>query len=106
NTYNEIQTPMMMSVVYGERIQNNKTLTAYLVYKKNDLLLSGLNLSVHAYRNFGRGARIDTASRRYNWLGEYIERDNRGELSYTDYLFKNRKRNVKANANKINFIQN
>jgi len=101
NKYDEIQNPMNMSFVYGERIQKAKTLTPSLVYKKNDLLLSGLNLSVNAYRNFGRGARIDTASRRYNWLGEYIERDNRGELSYTDYHFKNRNSAVNANVTYI-----
>lgn len=95
--YDEIQHPADMSFVYGKRQKEANTLIPSVLYKKEDLFTENLNVSVNAYRNFGEATRTDTVRRRYNWLGEYIERDRRGELSYTDYKFENR--NSAANAN-------
>lgn len=97
NEFKEIQHPADMSFVYGKRHREAGTLIPSLLYKKNDLFTENLNASLNAYYNFGEATRVDTARVRYNWLGESIDRDRRGELSYSFYEYRNR--NSAATAN-------
>ncbi|MCC9138411.1 TonB-dependent receptor [Pontibacter silvestris] len=97
NEYDEIQHPADMSFAYGERFKTAETLMPSLLYTKSNLFAKNLNVSLSANYNFGGAMNVDTARVRYNWLGEHIERKNRGELAYSLYKYHNR--NGAANAN-------
>lgn len=101
NEYAEIQHPVDMSFVYGERFRKSNTLMPSLLYQKRDLFTENLDVTLSANYNFGEANNIDTAHRRYNWLGEYREKlpnASPGELAYSLYQFKDRNGAINANA--------
>ncbi len=88
--YNEIQTsPTNIEWVYGERAQKGKTLLPSLEYYKRDLFVKGLTVRLTGNYNFSNRNNIDTASYRYNWLGEATKSPVKGESAgvntLTDY---------------------
>jgi outer membrane receptor protein involved in Fe transport len=101
NEYAEIQHAADMSFVYGERFRESNTLMPTLSYRKRDLFTENLDVSLNANYNFGSASNIDTARRRYNWLGEFrnkLPNASPGELAYSIYEFKDRNGAVNANA--------
>ncbi len=59
-------------------------------YKKDDLFLDGLSLSLYGTYNSVNTFNVDTIARRYNWLGESVPSTSAGEGYYTDSKIKNR----------------
>lgn len=97
--YDEIQHPAYMKIAFGQKYTTSKTLMPGLVYKKDDLLIENLDVSLTANYNFGKSKNIDDSNRFYNWLGEYIEKDAKGEFNYSRRHFKNENASVNANIN-------
>ncbi|ERJ59495.1 TonB-dependent receptor [Sphingobacterium paucimobilis] len=77
--YSDIQNANTMKIVYGEKSRNGNTVMPSLTYSKRDLLTEGLDVILTANYNHNYNQNIDTASREYNWLGEYRETKNVGE---------------------------
>ena len=101
NEYAQIQHAADMAFVYGKRFRESKTLMPSLSYLKKDLFAENLDVSLNANYNFGNANTVDTARRKYNWLGEYKQKlpnASPGELSYSLYEFKDRNGAVNANA--------
>lgn len=104
----QIQTGNRMFDVYGGRSRNGKVIMPSIKYLKNNLFVKGLNLTLHANRNFGYEQTVDTLNRQYNWLGEYRDKSNDplaagGELSRTLYKFKN---NSSTISSKLDYAVN
>ena len=59
-------------------------------YKKDDLFLDGLSLSLYGTYSSVNSFNVDTITRRYNWLGESVPSTSAGEGYYTDSKIKNR----------------
>ena len=97
NEYKQIQNASDMNFVYGERYNTATTLLPSLTYEKRFNVKKGLFVGLNGNYNFGKSYASDTASRRYNWLGEYINKSTPGELSHLKYHYKNR--NGAANLN-------
>lgn len=88
--YKEIQTGSTMEKVYGSRYQKGSTLMPTLKYKKKDLFIKGLELNTYASYNFGYAQTVDTASRLYDWYGNYKENGidpNGGEYELSKYKY-------------------
>lgn len=86
----EIQTGSNMQTVVGLASTENKTLIPVLKYKKEDLFFNGLTVTGYAVYQFAKTYQIDTASRVYDWYGNYEENlsGGYGELSYYKTLFR------------------
>lgn len=95
--HKEVQNASDMHFVYGQRYNTATTLLPSLTYEKKLNVKKGLHFSLNGNYNFGKSFVNDTVSRRYNWLGEYVEKLTPGELSYLMYRYKNR--NGSANLN-------
>ena len=80
--YKEIQTGVRQHTVFGEKHRRGHSLMPSLEYRKRDLLTRGLDLTLTANYNRNTTNNIDTASYRYNWLGERrLNTNGRGEQS-------------------------
>lgn len=80
--YKEIQTGARQIAVYGGRHSRGSTIMPSISYKKQNFMTPGLDVKGNANYNLGKEKYIDTLSRRYNWLGEYILTSRGGELNY------------------------
>ena len=82
NMYKEIQTGVRQHTVFGEKHRRGQSLMPSLEYSKRDLFVKGLKVSLTANYNRNITTNIDTASYRYNWLGERkLQTNGRGEQS-------------------------
>lgn len=93
-SYKEVQTGMRMIAVYGKIHQRGDIVMPTLAYEKKNLFTEGLDVRLNASYNLGSDQVIDTMHRRYNWLGEYIDKEEKygskgGERNRTFYKFKN-----------------
>ena len=70
SNYKEIQSGYNLTKVVGEAYTEDKAILGTFKYKKSDLLLDGLTLTVNGFTKFGRILTVDTSSYEYNWLGE------------------------------------
>lgn len=87
--YKEIQTGARMEQVFGAWHRRGTILMPTFKYKKENLV-KGLDVTLNANYNFGTEQNVDTVSRRYNWLQEYITvGTNGGERSRSLYRYKN-----------------
>ncbi len=68
----DIQTGVVMDQVFGARTSTSNSLIPTLKYKKSDLLVKGLDLSLYSAYNLSNHKFIDTTRLRYNWLQETI----------------------------------
>ncbi|UHG93758.1 TonB-dependent receptor [Spirosoma oryzicola] len=75
-----IQTGRTMAFVYGEVRYRERLLMPSLTFAKKDLFIRGLNVDAFASLNSLQGTTVDTSSRKYNWRGEVIASNVRGEL--------------------------
>ncbi|SFU60406.1 Outer membrane cobalamin receptor protein [Pustulibacterium marinum] len=96
--YNQVQHPAYMKIAFGDKYTTSQTLMPNLTYRKKDLFTKNLDVSLSANYNFGENANIDDSTRRYNWLGEYVDTDEPGEFNYTRMFFKNRNGAVNTNV--------
>ena len=79
--YKEIQTGVRQEIVYGEKHRKGHSLMPSLEYGKRDLFTKGLDVVLTANYNKNVTTHIDTASYKYNWLGEKQWMNSPGEQS-------------------------
>lgn len=70
NMYKEIQTGVIQKVVFGQKHRKGHSLMLSLEYTKRNLFTRGLDLTLTANYNRNVTWNVDTASYRYNWLGQ------------------------------------
>ena len=98
-----VQTGATMDAVYGGVKNRSWSLIPSVRYKKNDLLLPGLSLSLYGTYSMVNTSNVDTLARRYNWRGEWVKANSAGEAYLTDATI--RERQWQANAN-LNYVIN
>jgi len=92
NNRREIQTGARMVSVFGNLHTKGNIVMPSLKYRKRNLLVKGLDVTVNANYNFGKEQIIDTVFRRYGWGGDYWSPENPvpgGERTRTLYKFAN-----------------
>ncbi|WP_378186517.1 TonB-dependent receptor domain-containing protein [Aquimarina sp. W85] len=86
---NEIQHPIDPQNPFGEVFTQNETFNVSLIYQKANLLKEKLHIKAYASigQNFDKV--VDTSSRKYDWFGGYIEREDKdlGEFEFSKTLF-------------------
>ena len=93
----DVQTGATMDVVYGGVKAKSESLIPSIRWKKDDLFVEGLSASFYGSYSMVNSFKIDTLSRKYNWLGEWKPTSTHGEGFNTDSKIKNR--DWVANAN-------
>lgn len=96
-----IQTGATMDAVYGKVHSQSYSFIPSLRYKKTNFLTPGLDLLLYATYNMVNTDNVDTAQVKYNWRGESVRSNSRGEGYLTDALI--RERQWQANAN-VNYV--
>lgn len=99
----DVQTGATMDAVYGGVKTKSESMIPSIRYMKENLFTDGLSVSAYGSYSMVNTFNIDTLSRTYNWLGEWIPA-NKGEKIYTDSKIKNRE--WLANANISYMIDN
>lgn len=99
NFYKEIQTGVYQEIVFGQKHRKGHSFVPSLEYRKRNLLVENLDLTVTANYNHNITNNIDTAARAYNWYGQYYPTDSRGEQSYQNSESKNTNWNATLNLN-------
>ena len=97
--YREIQTGVYQEIVFGQKHRKGHSFVPSLEYRKRNLLVENLDLTVTANYNHNITNNIDTAARAYNWYGQYYPTDSRGEQSLQNSESKNTNRNATLNLN-------
>lgn len=82
NMYQDIQTGVRQNIVYGEKHRKGHSLMPSVEYRKRDLILKGLELTLTGNYNRNTTYNVDTAAYEYNWLGDKKLMNTRGEQSY------------------------
>jgi outer membrane receptor protein involved in Fe transport len=101
----DIQTGVTMEQVFGARTTRSSSLIPTVKYKKTDLFIKGLDLSVYGAYNMSQNRFIDTTRLKYNWLQQTIS-TTAAELSRTQLKNKDNEGLATANlAYKINAHQ-
>ena len=80
--YKDIQTGVRQKTVFGQKHRYGHSLMPSLEYSKRNLFLKGLSLVATANYNRNSTTNVDTATYRYNWLGERQKKNDPGEQSY------------------------
>lgn len=93
----DIQNAFIMEIVYGMRQRKGNTVMPNLSYLKRNLFVKGLNLSLSSNYSINYNKNIDTAARRYNWLGDWVTKTTSGEATSTLAEFKNKNFSNTAN---------
>ncbi|MDR2775445.1 MAG: TonB-dependent receptor plug domain-containing protein [Tannerella sp.] len=93
----DIQNSNIQKIVFGQRFRQGTTLMPSVQYLKRDLFTRGLDLNVTANINFGYSQNVDTASRQYNWYGDYREISRKGEVNYSLAKYYNNNGSLTAN---------
>jgi len=93
----DIQTGVTMDQVFGARTSRSSSVIPTFKYKKTDLLIKGLELSIYSAYNMTRNRFIDTTRLRYNWLQQTIPTST-AELSRSQLKNKDNEGLVTANA--------
>jgi outer membrane cobalamin receptor len=79
----DIQNSNIQKIVFGERYRKGETLMPSIQYVKKNLFTQGLDFNLTGNINLGYSQHVDTASRQYNWYGEYREINRKGEVNYS-----------------------
>lgn len=82
NMHKDIQTGVRQEIVYGEKFRKGYSVMPSLEYRKRNLFVKGLDISVTANYNRNATANIDTASCKYNWVQDTKKLNSPGEQSY------------------------
>ena len=80
--YKDIQTGVRQKTVYGQKHRYGHSLMPSVEYSKRNLFLKGLSVVATANYNRNYTTNVDTATYRYNWLGERQKKSDPGEQSY------------------------
>ncbi|NDV57800.1 TonB-dependent receptor [Bacteroides sp. 519] len=82
--YKEIQNGVLQQIVYGDKHRKGHTVMPALEYRKRDLFIKGLDVSLTANYNKNIVNNVDTSSYEYNWRGEKRRKKSGvyGEQSY------------------------
>ncbi|WP_418894239.1 TonB-dependent receptor [Limibacterium fermenti] len=80
--YKDIQTGVVQDVVFGGKYEKGHTVMPSMEYRKQDLLLEGLDVTFTANYNKGITHNVDTSSYEYNWYGIKRPLNMPGEQSY------------------------
>ncbi|WP_200974537.1 TonB-dependent receptor [Echinicola sp. 20G] len=94
----DIQSASTMSIVYGARTRSSETLLPSVEYYKRNLGTKGLTFRFTGNYNINQNHNVDTAARLYNWYGEFMPTNIRGE-SGTNTLSDFRDENYSTTAN-------
>lgn len=82
NMYQDIQTGVRQNIVYGEKHRKGHSFMPSVEYRKRDLIVKGLELTLTGNYNRNTTYNVDTAAYEYNWLGDKKQMNSRGEQSY------------------------
>lgn len=82
NFHKEIQNGVYQETVFGQKHRKGHTLTPSLEYRKRDLFVKNLDLTLTANYNHNITHNVDTSSLQYNWEGKYYDKGSKGEQSY------------------------
>ncbi len=96
-----IQTGATMDAVYGKVHAQSYSFIPSLRYKKTNLFTPGLDLSLYATYSMVNTDNVDTAQVKYNWRGEHVRSNSRGEGYLTDALIQERQWQANANVNYV-----
>ena len=98
--YQEIQNGVIQKVVFGQKFRQGHSFMPSLEYRKRDLFARGLDVTATVNYNANRTHNVDTATYRYNWLGESLYmKGQAGEQSYQDAHYDNDNWSATASAN-------
>ena len=98
--YKEIQTGVVQKVVFGEKYRKGNSLMPSLEYRKRNLFVRNLDVAFTANYNRNFTNNVDTATYRFNWLGEKTSlKGRKGEQSYQDMKSDNDNWNATFTAN-------
>lgn len=98
NYYKEIQTGVYQYIVFGQKHRRGHSFVPSIEYNKRNFFVKGLDLTVSANYNHNITENIDTASWKYNWLGDKKYTGTPGEQSYQNNEMKNTNWNATATA--------
>lgn len=76
----ELQTGSVQSKVYGMAERESDAWNISARYKKNDFLLKNMQLNISLSHTWDHSLTTDTAYRKYDWNGDYIE-SSRNEIT-------------------------
>lgn len=99
NFYKEIQMGVYQYVVFGQKHRKGYSFVPSVEYRKRNLLIEGLDVSATANYNHNITHNIDTASYKYNWLGDKKYTGTPGEQSHQNNESKNTNWNGTFTAN-------
>jgi len=99
NFYKEIQTGVYQYIVFGEKHRKGHSFVPSLEYSKRNLFTKGLDVMLTANYNHNITNNIDTATYKYNWLGDRKFTGSHGEQSNQDNESKNTNWNGTFTAN-------
>ncbi len=80
--YKDVQTGVRQEIVYGQKHRKGYSLMPSLEYGKRNLLVRGLDVTLTANYNINVQTNVDTASHKYNWIGERKLLNSPGEQAY------------------------
>lgn len=95
--YKEQQTGVYQEIVFGEKHKHGYILSPSFEYKKRNALTNGLDITLSLNYNHNITYNVDTASRYYNWYGDFYKKDSSGEQSYQNSEQKNTNWHATAN---------
>lgn len=98
----ELQTGSTQSKVYGmaERLTDSWNVSAE--YRKDDFLADGLNLDLSLSHTWDYSLTVDTAFRKYDWNGDYIE-SSRNEITGRDRSLRHYDRPLTIARTNVNY---
>lgn len=87
--HDDVQHAISLDRVFGEVYTKSQTIMPHLQYQKHNFLAPGFSLKAYVAYGLLRSAVTDTSSRQYNWLGEYVEKNNKdiGEFRWQKSRF-------------------
>ena len=77
--YQEVQTGVRQTTVYGDKHRRGHSLMPSLEYRKRNLLVQGLDLVVTANYNRNATTNVDTSYYHYNWYADRYRMNTPGE---------------------------
>ncbi|MDF9831617.1 TonB-dependent receptor [Parabacteroides sp. PF5-6] len=82
NMHKDIQTGVRQEVVYGAKYRKGHSLMPALEYRKSNLFVQGLDVTLTANYNKNITHNVDTSAYEFNWRGEMRPLRMPGEQSY------------------------
>lgn len=97
--FKQIQTGVYQETVFGDKHKKGYSLMPSLEYRKRDLIVKNLDLSLATNYNHNVTHNIDVSSLSYNWACESYDKGSKGEQSYQQSESVNKNWNATMNAN-------